>query len=454
MSQPLSPSRLAQLALYALTALAGLLLARLTSDAPLAPAVARGWLQADALSALTLIALGAHGLVALVRGPGAWGQALACCLLALASIVGHLGALAALLAGAGLALAGPRRLVSPALLGPALAGLGLALVGAAAGEWRYGAPGAGAGLTSLSFALVLLGALVAAGGPALALGRVPAPAPLAALACLVALLRLFSLGPWNLGWLLAALIAGGALALGAAWQAAAAPTELEGWLGAYLAGLALAGAGLGSGAGVTVAGYALLAWPLVRLGLGAGQGPWLWLLAGAVPLTAPFMLAWMAVAAAVAGGLTLLAAALWAAALLAASPVVRLARAATAQGGATGLGAGEGAETGDTETGGQQGSVGVSDRRAGLAAGALSLALGLGAPAVIAGLLGPLVAQLQGGLTPFGTLELWPWAGLLALDAGRQPAATLPSLALAALMLVLSALCWVGLRLLALRGRP
>ena len=61
------------------------------------------------------------------------------------------------------------------------------------------------------------------------------------------------------------------------------------------------------------------------------------------------------------------------------------------------------------------------------------------------------VAQLQGGLTPFGEIELWPWAGLIAFDAARQPVATLPSLALVGLMLILSALCWVALRLAARR---
>jgi len=61
------------------------------------------------------------------------------------------------------------------------------------------------------------------------------------------------------------------------------------------------------------------------------------------------------------------------------------------------------------------------------------------------------VAQLQAGLTPFGAIELWSWAGLIALDAARQPVATMPSLALAALMVILSALCWVALRLGALK---
>lgn len=434
--------RIASAGVCAAVALAGLLLAWLAHDAPVAPGVVRGWLRADALSAVALIALSGLGLAGQARGrPGWLREALAVALFALATLTGHLAIVALLLLAGGVVLswgapeAGQSRArpaLRPApLLGAALVALGLALVGAAAGEWRYGAPAAGAGLSSPSFALLLVGALLAGGAWELARGRPPAASPLAAVACLYALLRLFSLGPWNLGWLFAALVAGGALALGGAWQAAAAPPdEAAGWLGSYLAGLAIAGAGLGSGAGVTAAGYALLAWPILRLGLAGAGGPLppRWLLCGAVPLTAPFVLAWLAVAAAVAGGLTLLAAALWAAALLAAAAVARIA-----------------ARPGDDAAPGAARPV--------YAAAALSGALGLGAPLVVAGLLAPLAAQLQGGLTPFGEIELWPWAGLIALDAARQPVATLPSLALAALMLILSALCWVALRIAQQRGR-
>lgn len=455
----------------ALLVVAGVALAWLAHDAPLAPQIARGWLQADALSALALVVLGALGLVGRALGrPGAWREAAAAGLFALTTVAGHLGVAAALLVAGGAALRPPPAAsraqgraqpapwrpwppgtaVSPSLVATALSGLGLAAVGLTAGEWRYGAPGAGAGLSSASFALLLLGALIAGGGQAAARGHPPETSPLAAVACLYALLRLFSLGPWNLGWLLAAIVAGGGLALGAAWQAAAAPPAgAAAWLGAYLAGLAIAGAGLGSGAGVTLAGYALLVWPVLALGLGAGAGGALqgclrhsaarWLLAGAVPLTAPFMLAWMAVAAAVAGGLTLLAAVCWLAALLAAAPVVRLA-----------AGLPLSPHGGEREAGSRDVRGAPPSAHAYVAAG-LSAALGLGAPAVVAGLLAPAAAQLQGGLSPFGEIELWPWAGLIAFDAARQPVATMPSLALAALMLILSALCWVGLRLAELR---
>jgi hypothetical protein len=459
---------------------AGLGLAWLTADAPVAPGRARELARADGLSALVVIVAAGHGLAGLARGERRpWRLAVRAGLLGAAALMGHLAAAGALLLGAA-ALSTPgggqRRPVERLLIWlPALcAALGLGLVGLAGGEWRYGAPTAGGGLNSASFGLLLLGALLGAGAAALPRGKPPASDPLMALGCVYGLLRLFSLGPWNLGWLFAALLAGGGAALWAAWAGAAAPpAEGVAWSGLYLGGLAVAGAGLGSGAGLTMAGYALLLGPALRLGL-ADVAPHRahWLLSAAVPLGAPFVLAWMAVAAAAAGGVTVLAAALWAAALLAALPPARLALQARQEDG----GAGEGsaperaAEPGsppqDAPDEGRAGSLaavsaavagGAASLRAApgglLAAAALSGALGLGAPLVVAGLLRPMVAQLQGGLTPFGEIELWPWAGLIAFDSARQPVATLPSLALVGLMLILAALCWVVLRLSARRER-
>ena len=178
---------------------------------------------------------------------------------------------------------------------------------------------------------------------------------------------------------------------------------------------------------MTLAGYALLTWPVVRLGLARPGGPaWTrWLFTGAVPLSAPFVAAWLAVAAAVAGDLSLVAVAFWGAALLVAVATRRLA----------------GASAANLAPHGGQSTAAI-----------LSLVLGLGSPLVVLGLLEPLAAQLQGGLTPFGELALWPWAGLIALNAARQPVATLPSLALAALMVLLTAFAWVLLRLNRLRN--
>ncbi len=422
-------------------ALLGMLLALLAHDAPLAPTMARGWLQADALSALTMIVLGAQGLVAWVRDPRrCWPTLAAAWLFGAAAVMGHLGLMAGLLLLGGAVLAAQTGARS-ALVSTCGACLGLVVLGVTGGAWHYGAPGAGAGLNSLSFALLLAGALGAAGAHRMVQGRVPADTPLAAVAGLTTLLRLFSLGPWNLGWLFAALVVGGATALWAAWQAAAAPpAHVAAWLGLYFSGLVMVGAGLGSGAGVTLAGYALLTWPVVRLGLVRPDGPrWpLWLLTGAVPLSAPFVAAWLAVAAAVAGGLTLLAALLWVAALLV---VVAVGRFAVQDDALTPLPPLPLRGEGEARHGVLMG-----------AAAMLSVALGVGAPLVVLGL-GPLVAQLQGGLTPFGAISLWPWAGLVALNAAQQPVATLPSLALIVLMGMLAALCWVALRLVALWGR-
>jgi hypothetical protein len=427
----------------------GLLLAALAADAPIAPGRAQGWLRADALSALLVIMLATHGLVERsLRQCWHWRDLAAIGLLALTALAGHLALIAALLT-LGVAMRAGRRRPTPLLAALAAAG-GLLLLGLVGGEWRYAAPAAGSGLNSTSFGLLLLGALLSVGGVDLARGRAPGADPLAAAACLYALLRLFSLGPWSLGWLFAALLVGAAVTLAAAWQGAAAlPAEAAAWQGAYLGGIVLVGVGLGSDAGVVLAGYGLLLGPVLRLGLMPGQSAeckaqraeqvlsaapaWpRWLLCAATPLTAPFVLAWMAVAAALAGELTLLAAALWAAALLAALPVGRLAGGRAAQG--------------DCPPEPSQAS------RVYLA-GALSAGLGLGAPLALAGLLAPIAAQLQGGLTPFGIIELWPWAGLLALSAARQPVATLPLLALAALLLILAALGWTLLRVLTTRRR-
>lgn len=411
----------------ALQLVAGCGLVAAVADAPVEPGRLAGLVRADALSALVVIVAAGHGLVGLALGARApWRLAVAAGLVGAATLAGHLGIAGALLVGAAAASGRQEGGRSPWLAAACVA-LGLALAGLLGGEWRYGAPAAGRGLNSFTLLLVLAGALLAAGATGLARGRAPAADPFVALGALYALLRLFSLGPWNLGWLFAALLVGVALALWAAWTAAAAPAgEAAPWLGLYLAGLAITGAGLASGAGVTLAGYALLLGPLLRLGLaGAAPARPLWLLSPALPLSAPFVAAWMGVAAAVAGGVTAVAAAIWAAALLAALPAAKL---------------------------GAAPPEGRPPARV-LAAAALSAGLGLGAPLVVEALLAPVAAQLRGGLTPFGEIELWPWAGLIALDAARQPVATLPSLALMCLMVILSALCWVVLRLAARRVR-
>jgi len=438
--------RNASLALLVCLLATGLILAGLARAAPLA--AWDGLLRADALSALLVIVVAAHGLVSLAHGaPRPWRVAAAAWLVGVASLQGHLAALGGLLVLAGLVHdAGPpeerpvwRRQVRR--LAPLGVLAGLALIGLTGGAWNYGAPLAGAGLNSVSFALILVAALLALDAPALAGERAPASVSLLASGCLYALARLFSLGPWNLGWLLATLLMGGLLALWAAWRAALAPAERAGpWLGLALGGMAIAGTGLGSPAGLTVTGYVLLLAPPLCLGLErpvAGTRA-LWLLSAAVPLSGPFVAGWLAIAAATAAGLPALAVALWLAALLMALPPARLALAPVAP------------SPGDGNGGGEEGLAPAA--RAWLAAGC-SAGLGPGAPLLLMGLLAPVTAQLEGGLTPFGEIVVWPWAGLIAFDTTRQAVATLPSLALAGLMLILSALCWTTLRLLALRER-
>jgi hypothetical protein len=77
----------------------------------------------------------------------------------------------------------------------------------------------------------------------------------------------------------------------------------------------------------------------------------------------------------------------------------------------------------------------------------LSLALGVGAPLVARWLIQPVADQLQGGLTPHGAINIWPWIGLAASDAANRQVTALPSIALALLMLVLCALVYVVARL-------
>ncbi|MFQ3661287.1 MAG: hypothetical protein SNJ69_02715 [Chloroflexaceae bacterium] len=486
--------RNAPFALLALLLVAGLILAGLAHDAPLARR--DGLLRADALSALLVIVVATHGLVTLARSAAhRWSNVAAAWLVAMAGLQGHLGTLGGLLALAGLltgAAGSSEHAGSPGWsrqvprLAPLGVVAGMALIGLTGGAWNYGAPLAGAGLNSMSFALILVAALLALDARALAGDGVPAGAPILASGCLYALARLFSLGPWNPGWLFAALLMGGLITLWGAWRAAVAPAERAApWLGLSLGGMAIAGLGMGSAAGLSVAGYALLLWPALRLGLEhpvAGTRA-LWLLSAAVPLSGPFVAGWLAIAAAAAGGVPALTVALWLAALLAALPPARLACPPRQAGIAAPTGASldatpagpaplaGGAVPDNRSTSHSPASAGrpraepgssaaspaarptlTPERRARVAA-AYSAGLGLGAPLVLLGLLAPLTAQLQGGLTPFGEIVAWPWAGLIAFDTTRQPVATLPSVALAGLMLVLSALCWVALRLLALRER-
>jgi hypothetical protein len=318
----------------------------------------------------------------------------------------------------------------------------LALRGAA----RYDDRTAGAALGSFAFWFVLLAVSVvcaplfhvATGGP-----RTTAHG-LFRFAWLYPLARLYSLGPWNSGWSFATLLLGGALAL---WCACSALMQQEAVgrnariRSTYLA-LALAGLGLSNSPGVAAACYGVLTY----LVLWAGQGDWdyedrspspipnplpstpnsqlltpellPWLLSSAVPLTAPFVAAWMLMGASIAGGVTLLAGVAWLAALLHGLAVALW-----------------------------NGTEPATARRPLLVAGTTSVVLGVGAPPIARLLILPAVAQLQGGLTPFGDLNIWPWVGVAASDAAHTQVTTLPSIAIVLLMLVLAAFVYIVARL-------
>jgi hypothetical protein len=263
-------------------------------------------------------------------------------------------------------------------------------------------------------------------------------------AWLYPLARLYSLGPWNSGWSYATLLLGGALALWCASSGLAQPglVRRNAYLQSIYLALALAGLGLSTSAGVAAACFGILAYLALNIGAGdVGLGaedesdlsPAIahlpsatllpWLLSSAIPLTAPFVAAWMLIGASVAGGVALLAGVTWLVALLHGLAVALW-----------------------------SGSAPVQARRPLLAAGAASLLLGVGAPLIVRALIQPAVAQLQGGLTPYGDVNIWPWVGLAASDSAHTQATTLPSIAIALLMLVLSAIVYVVARLRQLRG--
>jgi hypothetical protein len=263
------------------------------------------------------------------------------------------------------------------------------------------------------------------------------------IAWLYPLVRLYSLGPWNAGWSFATMLLGGAAAV---WAAGSAFVQTEAdarrrlVLLSYL-GLALAGLGLATSAGIVAGCYGLLVYLVLAVGSatapgpnaadqaeasapGVGQTSRRWLLSGAIPFTAPFVAAWLLIGAGHAGGVILLSGVVWLVALINAlttALTIGTERAAT---------------------------------RALTVAAAASVALGIGAPLVVLLLIQPVVEQLQGGLTLYGDVNIWPWVGLATIDAGHTPVTTLPAIAIAGLMLVLSALVYLIVRLRGVSAPP
>jgi hypothetical protein len=265
-------------------------------------------------------------------------------------------------------------------------------------------------------------------------------------AWLYPLARLYSLGPWNEGWSFAALLLGGGAAL---WSVAAALTHTGDERRSNLTvpsqlGLALAGFGLSTGAGLAAGCYGVLTYLVLAaaqtttdhrppttdrtpdaptqpstnhiVDAPAQSAIVPWFLTPALPFSAPFVAAWMLLGAGVSGGVALLGAVAWLVALLGAAATLL------------------GERRGD------------SPRAMVVAAGA-SAALGLLAPVVVLALIQPVIEQLQGGLSVHGDINIWPWVGLAAVDSTRRGVTALPSIAVAALMLVLSALVYLAGRL-------
>lgn len=329
-----------------------------------------------------------------------------------------------------------RSAAAPLLAAAALAaGYGaLALRGAV----RFDTPLAGAALDSLAFWFVLLAAaipLLPSVAPPGDMHSLPARAgiDLFAFAWLYPLMRLYTLSPWNEGWSLAAMALGGGAMIWLTLGALTATTRSQRAQHnrRRCLALALTGIGLSSGAGLAVACYAVLVYLLLCVTDDAGSATessssatvWglppsvpSWLLSGAIPLTAPFVATWMIVGAGAAGGVTMLTAVAWLTMLVGALTVVIDLPAA------------------------------ASRRR--WVGGGVSLALGVASPLVVRLLVQPVIEQLQGGLSVYGDINVWPWVGLAMVNSARTGMTALPTIGAAGLMVVLSALVYLLARLL------
>ncbi|GIV89024.1 MAG: hypothetical protein KatS3mg055_1542 [Chloroflexus sp.] len=359
----------------------------------------------DGLSCFTLLIAG----LLMLSLPGQWRRIGQTAALGLAMLSGHLMGIAVGLLG--VAVFSERW--SNRIAGAAMAA-GYGLIGFRATSWHLSM--SGDGLNSISFLLLLAGVVIMVGALDLPAAPLPPPVdPLATVTGLAALLRLFSVGPWNLGWQLAAFVVGGTLGVCAAWYALTSsdPSAAEEWITRSLGGLAIVAIGCASPAGVAATGVLLGHLTVRRLTQpAAGTSRWAgWLLTGAVPGTLGFVALWSASAAVMAAGVAALAIVVWATALLL------------------------------MVAGGRQ--IRTARRWASTVGAGVSLGLGIAAPALSRWLIRPISDQLQGGLTPYGAIEPWGWAGMLALDAGSRIAATAPGVVLLLLMGLIGALAWL-----------
>ncbi|GIV97190.1 MAG: hypothetical protein KatS3mg057_1847 [Herpetosiphonaceae bacterium] len=397
------------------------LLVRLPIDQPLRVG---DTFRLDALAGVMLIAL----LLGLAIAWGSLGQPLlqttaAAVALALAYLALPLPLLALGLAAAALSTA-PRdllRSIAPALT--LVAGLGF--LSLRAGTWQLGDATLAAALNSISFGLILLAAVLGMGLlPFSARGSASAIwSLLVRPAWLYPLARLYEPGIWNVGWVLATACVGGVVALWAGWAAPWTSADLRpARIQAALLGGALASLGLTTEAGLAGGLVGVLAAVLAAGGLGVRRRhPLLWLVAGPVPLSLPFIALWLQISAAAAGGFVILAAALWLSGIGWAVAALRI------------LSAGPREHPGWTLP----------------LLALLSLLAGIASPLVVRLLISPALAQLGAGVTPYGRPVIWPWLGLEVRAAAGATASSWLSLAVAGLLLLLSAIAYLLLRLLA-----
>ena len=411
--------------IYGLLAVAALVLLSVAREQPLV----FGTLRLDGLSLFFMLLV---VIAPLLRWDSSPRTALLIALAVLA-LTSRLTPVIALAGGVAAAIAMPhssrlRDLVAVWHIAAAIACLviGYGLLATRGALW-YDERNAGAALDSLAFWFVLLAAALPlwAGSGEKTSGVISA-SPLPVL-FLYPLVRLYSLGPWNPGWALATALFGGALALRHAAGALVRPAPVAYSLSAMLAAMALASFGLSSGAGIAAGCYAALT-SVLRIADKQAT-------AGVGPLALVFVAGWMAVGAAVAGGIAALAGALWAAALLAALAL-----------------------TLRFENLNKKPDLSYKTKKTPLATfvpfvsswftlRSLFLITAILAPFVVAWLIEPAVAQLQGGLTPYGDIRIWPWIGLAFVNSAQVQIAVLPSVAVAVLMVVLVSIVFLLTRL-------
>lgn len=306
------------------------------------------------------------------------------------------------------------------LLAGALLAAGLGSMWLSGGS-TWSAPATATAVTSPAFLLILLGCSIGLNTvPIALLPQRPDPIRRALQPIwLLPLIRTIEWGPWNSGWTLAALLLGGVTTLWAAstalWtddRARRVEQILSTWLG-----MALVCVGLLTTVGIAAALWLMLAYAL-GLGLLLRSERWGWW-AGPVPPAASFVAVWLAQGATAASGAFLLAAVFWLATLLSGIAILRL-----------------------------RSEAQISSKLSLPSAISIGLALLLGvlAPLPLRWLMLPAIEPLQGGLTPFGLLDIWPWVGIAALDAGHRRVAVLPSIAVFVLALVVAALVWLFAR--------